>query len=206
MATKDQDNLHDRDSLGAPEEAGLPTDKIREKTPHQQAEVASEDFPADAAGHPPALTNPAGDETDRRQSEARNPGKRMSTIQKALVGGIVGIVAMILYVLFRPPESVTGRTQTYVNQTQSADRQTPYRESGIGGVEQPVPETLDEKGLEFSSRRPLSLKLAEEFYLQQDYNKAYAVYSRLSRNLPADADSEEDFSPAQDGHVRTECR
>ncbi len=193
MATEDQENLHDRDSLGPPQEAGLSTDKTQEQTAQKQAEVASKDSPADADTRPPAPTNPPGTEKDRRHSQTHNRPKRLSTIQKALIGGILAIIAMMLYVLFKPQQSVTGGPRTYVNQTEPADQQTIYRKSGIGGAEQAAPEAIDEKGIEFSSRRALSLKLAEGLYLDQDYEKAYAVYSRLSQNLPADAKSEEDF-------------
>ncbi|UCG46210.1 MAG: tetratricopeptide repeat protein [Phycisphaerales bacterium] len=193
MATKDKENSHNRDSLGPPEDAGSSTDNTREKTPPKRAEVASKDSPADADRRPPATTDPPGTEKDRRHRQTHNRPKRLSTIQKALIGGILAIVAMMLYVLFKPPQSVTGGTGTYLNQTEPGDRQTIYRKSGIGGAEQAAPKVIEETGIEFSSRRSLSLKLAEELYLDQNYGKAYAIYSRLSQNLPAGAKSEEDF-------------
>jgi len=136
--------------------------------------------------------------------------KRFSTLQKALIICILVIAAMLLYASLKSSlDPVAGHAPT------SADRIAPAAQSRHAGASPKPPVEGDPKhrklslesqdaappltsseqqiqGSEpvFGDVQPLSLKVAETFYLQKDYDKAYAAYDRLRQILPSSQKNE----------------
>jgi tetratricopeptide (TPR) repeat protein len=110
--------------------------------------------------------------------------KRFSGIQKVLAVGIVLVTAVLVYELTKTP-SKSGR---------SSPRQTPQKpsrsEHQVKDATQKAPHQNQEPQLTPLATESLSLKLAESFYLQGNYEKACNIYDRLRQSLPTNADSE----------------
>lgn len=108
--------------------------------------------------------------------------KHFSSLQKVFVAGIIVIEAMLLYIVLKPLfwstkkvlKPVARQTSPYVPQVVDAQQ--------VRQLQQPVPS--------FASVEPLSLEIANNFYLQNDYSKAYEAYNQLYLSLSSDADQE----------------
>ena len=125
--------------------------------------------------------------------------KHLSTVQKILVSCIVLIVAMLLYVLLRVParrppqadKSLSKPTREQIPALQGpADSKVSVEDPEQKGL--PQIQKLVVSEAEPSQSPPtagggptegLSLKTAETFYLQKDFNKAYAAYDQLRQGL-----------------------
>lgn len=94
--------------------------------------------------------------------------KRFSTIQKVLVVSIAVIAAILVYELFPAAPTPTVR---------QAPAGPPARDTASGRQIQEPPRLAE------TPAQPLSLKVAETFYLQKDYDKAYAAYNKLRQSL-----------------------
>lgn len=110
--------------------------------------------------------------------------KRFSGIQKVLAVGIMLVTAVLVYELTKNP-SKPGR---------SIPRQTPQKPSNseqqVKDTTKKVTQQNQEPQLKPPATESLSLKLAESFYLQGNYEKACNVYDRLRQSLPPNTDSE----------------
>jgi tetratricopeptide (TPR) repeat protein len=123
--------------------------------------------------------------------------KRFSTLQKVLAVSILIVVSMLIYVLFKSPsESVAGSAAYEARDSAVGTRITAARlpqgradESRAAGHESEG--TSPEPGL--LPTQPLSLKVARNFYVQKDYDKAFAAYDELRRALPASEELLNDF-------------
>jgi len=104
--------------------------------------------------------------------------KRFSTIQKVLVASITVIAAILVYELFPRTPTPTVR-QTPFAKPPAEDIVSPSTASGRQ-IQKPSPTNLVGVG---TSTQPLSLKVAETFYLQKDYYKAYAAYDKLRQSI-----------------------
>lgn len=135
--------------------------------------------------------------------------KRFSTVQKVLAVSIIAIASILLYTLLKS-SSETDSTVTRApakkilpifQQTSSVKplaeqphkpTETNLQTQGITQkISKQVPETYGEgsDGLE-TPTEPLSLKVAQNLYLQKDYDKAYNAYDQLRQNLPKDAEEQ----------------
>lgn len=112
--------------------------------------------------------------------------KRFSTVQKALFVGIVLITAMLLYALMKPPSEPAASPPP----TAPTVRQTSSAKPPIEDAVQELPQQTQESEPLPSPAEPLSLEVAQTFYIEKDYNKAYAAYSQLLQNLPTIAENE----------------
>ena len=117
--------------------------------------------------------------------------KRFSALQKVLVVSIVTIAAILLYTLLKsPPRPATGtmpavqRSPLRISASESSDEDLAQPTSAQTQKPQslPLPRTVLVQG---SPAQPLSLKVADDLYLQADYNRAYAIYDQLHQSLPA---------------------
>ena len=106
--------------------------------------------------------------------------KRFSTIQKVLVVSIAVILAVLVYELFPPAPTPT------IQQTPSLKPPAEDTTSRLTATGQQIrkPSRTNLVGVE-TPTQPLSLKVAETFYVQKDYDKAYAAYNQLRQSLPA---------------------
>ncbi len=129
--------------------------------------------------------------------------KRISLLQAALLAGIVLIVAMMVYVMVKPSSVITPEapsapladqttpttpksdaiSQTIAQEPVQQVAQEPVQQVAQRPVQQTVYQSPRRPEPVLDSGQPLSLEIAQEYYLQADYDKAYAVYDQLSQNL-----------------------
>jgi len=125
--------------------------------------------------------------------------RNLSATQKILVAGIVLIAAVLLYGFLKSPSklviSIAPATQTGHRPQPAANQQAPGElsvpEPGAG--EQSIPQQIQAAfatpGVDsIPPEQPLSLKIAETFYRQADYDKAYAAYFKLYQALEKTTD------------------
>ena len=104
--------------------------------------------------------------------------KRLSSVQKALAAAIVLVAAVLLYAVLRSPPGPT-------DQMRSAASQTPAPEIPVAETVGVTPHEAREAAPLHDSAQPLSLKVAQSFYVNGDYDKALGVYNELHKNVPA---------------------
>ncbi|MFC1676883.1 hypothetical protein ACFL3G_07470 [Planctomycetota bacterium] len=114
--------------------------------------------------------------------------KRISLLQAALLAGIVLIAVLMVYAIVKPSSVILSEAPSapLANQTYPTSpnpiAQQPVQQVAQRPIEQAIyPSPRPEPVLD--PRQPLSLEIAQEYYLQADYDKAYAVYDQLSQNL-----------------------
>jgi len=110
---------------------------------------------------------------------------RFSTLQKIIVASIVAIVAMLLYALVKTPS----RPVTNIASSPTTQRPPLAKPSGDDSA-QVAPQVTEKPESSAQPAQALSLKVAETFYLQKDYEKAYNAYNQLYQNLPTKGEDE----------------
>ncbi|MHC4603380.1 MAG: tetratricopeptide repeat protein, partial [Planctomycetota bacterium] len=114
-----------------------------------------------------------------------------SNLQKVLVVSIVAIVAILLYALLKSlPKPAANRTPTPTSSTTPIVLQTSTSKPPAEHLVQKAPQQIQKPEFVLPSTQPLSLKVAETFYLQKDYGKAYDAYHQLHQTLPKNAEEE----------------
>ncbi|MHC4888030.1 MAG: tetratricopeptide repeat protein [Planctomycetota bacterium] len=114
-----------------------------------------------------------------------------SNLQKVLVVSIVAIVAILLYALLKSlPKPAANRTPTPTSSTTPIVLQTSTSKPPAEHLVQKAPQQIQKPESVLPSTQPLSLKVAETFYLQKDYGKAYDAYHQLHQTLPKNAEEE----------------
>lgn len=204
MATEDQkDVFQDGDESQGPMDAELFAGQIHEELSDSEIFTGDEDFQLFLASQVRAQTaakrtrraDPAPGQLPEVQTHHRN----FSTLQKVLAVSIIIIAAIVVFTLLKSPLLlVTNRHIPPVAQ------QTPPAKPAVEVPEQPRPEQI-QKPEPTPTLRPtptprstptpaptqsLSLKVAQDLYLQADYKKAYAVYNQLGQSLPAGTEEE----------------
>lgn len=124
--------------------------------------------------------------TDSAQSPPGTASeKRFSVLQKILIVSI-GVVSVMLVFSFLKSQSELVSDVEEIGTTRQTDFMEPtakdITQTGLKQPEQP------ETGL--PPDYPLSLKVAQDFYLKKDYNKAYAAFKRLHEALPVGGEEE----------------
>jgi tetratricopeptide (TPR) repeat protein len=114
-------------------------------------------------------------------------GERFSTLQKILIAGIAAIVAMLLYALVKPPSRPPANIEAL-----PATQQAPPAKPSTDDSTQVTQKAVEKSRYIGTSQLtlPTSLKVAETFCLQKDYNKAYDAYNQLYQNLPTKGEEE----------------
>jgi len=184
MATeKQKDNLEENTSE-VPSDHELFAGEVHEELSEREAFAGDEDSykrPADStqdatAGQPAGASQPPLG-LIRHKYYFSNP-------QKVLLVSIVTIVAILLYVLLKSlPEPAAGRTAPTVQQTYTPKPPAEH-------LVQEAPQQIQKPEFMLPPTQPLSLKVAETFYLQKDYDKAYAAYYQLHQTLAKNAEEE----------------
>jgi len=103
--------------------------------------------------------------------------KRLSMVQKILVSCIVLIAAMLLYALLSSIPD-TGYSILDTRQESNIENRVSSIEHQASSQKLVVSEAEPSEAA-FPPTEGLSLKTAETFYLQKDFNKAYAAYDQL---------------------------
>lgn len=104
--------------------------------------------------------------------------KRFSSVQKAIAAAIVLIAAVLLYAVLKPLPEPAG-------QMVSNFRQTQMPETPVTNAIHTTPQQSRKPEPILDSTQPLSLKVAQTFYLNGDYVQASGVYEKLHDSLPA---------------------
>jgi len=170
-------------SSEVPLDSDLFAGEVHRNLSEREVFVGDEDFYRLLANSTPTTSVRSSDNAKR---SLRGPIRRnrFSTLQKAFVAAIITIGAMLLYMVLKPLLWSTDKISTPTTQEISpsnlpvADSKQVVQKQ----VQQPVPL--------FPSTQPLSLDVAREFYLQNDYGQAYAAYNQLLQNLPSGAREE----------------
>jgi len=172
-----------KNSTEVPSDSDLFVSEVHRNLSEREVFVGDEDFYRLLANSTP--TAPV-----RRSAHAerslRGPirHKRFSTLQKAFVVGIITIGVMLLYVVLKPllwpPDKISTPTAQQISPSTLP----------VADSKQVVQEQVQQPATLFPSTQPLSLDVARDFYLQNDYGQAYAVYNQLHQSLPSGAREE----------------
>jgi tetratricopeptide (TPR) repeat protein len=158
--------------------------RVHEELSEREVFVGDEDFYKRLADSAQADT--AQSRLQRAWTGANRPlltptgHKRFSTIQKVLVVSIAVIVAVLVYELF-PPAPPPASQPTHSPKLPAEDTTSRLTAPGQQIQKPSHPDLVDVE----TPTQPLSLKVAETFYTQKDYDKAYAAYNQLRESIPA---------------------
>jgi len=120
--------------------------------------------------------------------------QRFSKLQKILAVSILAVVSMLLYVLFKSPSgSVAGSASIPAEQTMQPAQQQSISSPSVSGSGQVTPTQIHESDPMLLPTQPLSLKVARNYELEKEYDKAFAAYEALRQALPAGEELLKDF-------------
>ncbi|MGB2866182.1 MAG: tetratricopeptide repeat protein [Sedimentisphaerales bacterium] len=120
--------------------------------------------------------------------------KRISTLQKILAVSIIAVISMLLYVLLKSPSGlVAGSASMPADESAQPTGPAPSSSPSVTGSEQVMQAGIHGSEPVLSPTQPLSLKVARNFYLQKEYDKAFAAYNGLRQALPAGEELLKDF-------------
>jgi tetratricopeptide (TPR) repeat protein len=183
MAKEKQKNVIQQSTSEVPSDSELFTGEVRRELSERDVFVGDKDFYKllEDSTQVAVVQQPAG----ARQSPPQSIRyKRFSALQKVLIAAIIVIGAMLLYAVLEPLLRPLNEIPTPTAQ------QARPSESAVEDSTQVVQEQIQKPEPLFPPTQPLSLEVARNFYLQKDYDKAYAVYNQLRQSLPADAEAE----------------
>ncbi len=205
MAAEEQKNVLQQNTSEVPSDSELFTGEVRTELSEREVFVGgevrtelseSEVFVGDedfykllADSTPAAAVQSATSQAAAQTSAQRAPqesirNKRFSSLQKVLVAAILVIGAILLYVLLEPLLRPLNKIPTPTAQ-QAHPSELPVEDSTQAeGSTQVVQEQSQEPQPLFPPAQALSLEVARNFYLQNDYGKAYAAYNQLHQSLP----------------------
>ncbi len=117
--------------------------------------------------------------------------KHLSILQKVLAFSIIIITAMLLYALLKPPKRIASHTGTRLITPQ----RTSPKALTTHDLTKILPTQVQKQQLKNTPVQPLSIKVAQDFYLQKNYSMAYDIYNQLEQDLVAgnEADLLRDF-------------
>ena len=189
MATENQKDIL-QDSVESQEQmdAELFAGQVYEELSDNEIFAGDEDFQLFLASQARAQTaarrTRRADLAPGKLPDVQTHHRNFSTLQKVLAVSIIIIAAIVVFALLKSPLlPVTNRRIPPVAQ------QTPPAKPAVEVPEQPRPEQIQKpESTPTPTTTPtqsLSLKVAQDLYLQADYKKAYAVYNQLRQSLPA---------------------
>jgi len=184
MATEyQQDILEESSDNQGPADAGLFAGEVHEELSDRETFAGDEDFYKLLASQGTAQTA-----ATPSQPTETGPGeipkvpiwhKYFSAFLKALAVSIVVIAAILLYIFLKSPLVLVTNWHP-----PSLAQQTPT------APKPPVPEQTQKPESVPPLTQPVSLKVAQDLYLQKDYDNAYAAYDQLRQSLPTGAEEE----------------
>ena len=184
MAAEEQNNVLQQNTSEVPSDSELFTGEVRRELSERDVFVGDEDFYKllEDFSQAAEVQQPAG----ASQIPLRPiQHKRFSGLQKVLIAAIIVIGAILLYALLEPLLRPLLRPLDKIP-TPTAQQARPS-ESPVEDSAQVVQEQIQKPEPLFPPTQPLSLEVARNFYLQKDYDKAYAAYNQLRQSLPAGA-------------------
>ena len=111
--------------------------------------------------------------------------KRFSSIQKVIAAAIVLIAAMLVYVFSKSPSvSIANLSSEPTSQIAPAAPLTQAPKLPVAEAAPLTSQQIQEPEPKLDSTQPLSLKVAQTFYLNGDYDQALRVYEKLHTSLP----------------------
>jgi len=212
MAAEEQKNVLDEDGISEVQSDGeIFTDDahegslkadigqsdlgIQEELSEYELFAGDEDFYnllAESSRQAP-VEQPVG-ERQRPQRLNHYKYQRFSTLQKILAVSIIAIVSMLLYVLLKSPSGlVAGLASIPAGESAQPTEQAPVSMASVDSSQQVMQAPIQEPEPVLSPTQPLSLTVARNFYLQKEYDKAFAAYKELRQALPAGEELLRDF-------------
>jgi len=163
--------------------------QVQEELSDSEIFAGDEDFQLFLAGQAREQTaarrTRRADSVQGRLPEVLTAHRNFSALQKILAVSII-IIAAILVFTFLKSSLLLGTNR----HSPPAAQQTPPAKPAVEVPEQTTPDQTRKPEPASTTTQPLSLKVAQDIYLQADYKKAYDVYNQLSQNLPAGAEEE----------------
>jgi tetratricopeptide (TPR) repeat protein len=181
-ATKDKHTVLKENSPESLSDRELFAGQAHEVLSEREVFAENEDFYKLIADSPQAIPagQPAG--TNQLWPAVIRPD-RFSTLQKIITAGIAVIVAVLLYSLLKHPADTAASPAT-----QQLSIGEPSTEDSSQAAHKAVEKSRYIGTAQLT--QSISLKVAETFYLQKDYDKAYNAYNQLYQNLPTNGDEE----------------
>jgi len=179
MAKKKPQTIVEEDSLEVPS-GQKSTDEARKELTEREVFTGDEEFYEFMARQGQVQVDTDRSNKARKSLQVGFLLKRFSTLQKVLALSIIVTTAMLLYALLKSASKFTANTQTVPVTQQTTSPETSAAEDSA----QVQPQQLQEPQFVPHSIQPLSLKVAQDFYLQKDYGMAYKTYTQLQQGLP----------------------
>jgi tetratricopeptide (TPR) repeat protein len=207
MAKRKRQTARKKDNPEELSDAGLPAGEPHEDLSKHKVLATDEDShgqlrePTQVAATQQSAHQPAHRTSGSSLSPIRQA--RFSTVQKILVVGIGLLATMVLYGLLKSPSRpAAGLAKTLTDQAASAGARMPANQSAtsvpqvpprsaFSGSQQAPPKAKKPEAGSLPTE-PLSLKVAQDFYLQRDFHKAYVAFDQIRQSLPADEESTAD--------------
>ena len=179
MAKKKPKTILEEDSLEVPS-SQKSTDEARKDISEREVFTEDEEFYEFMARQ--GQVQVTTDQSDKTEKSLRVWFllKRFSILQKVLALSIIVTIAMLLYALLKPALKFTTYAQTVPVARQTTSPEAPTSEDSA----QVRPQQLQEPQFVPPSIQALSLKVAQDFYLQKDYRMACKTYNQLQQGLP----------------------
>ncbi len=186
IAEEQQSNTEDKQTIA--EEQQSNTEDRESIIEGDTSEVSSEDELFAGQAHEELSEQDvfAGDEDfyglledSARQPQGLISYKRFSTLQKILIVSIVVVSAILVFSLLKSPLELLTDLKTLLATPKTPSPKPPARViTQVGQQQTQKLQTLLPPG------HPLSLEVAQDLYLQKDYDKAYAAYNSLHQAVP----------------------
>ena len=178
-----QDILEESSDNQGPADAGLFAGEVHEELSDRETFAGDEDFYKLLASQGTAQTavtpSPNTETGPGEIPKAPIWHKYFSAFLKALAVSIVVIAAILLYIFLKSPLVLVTNWHP-----PSLAQQTPTT------PKPPAPEQIQKPESVPPLTQPVSLKVAQDPYLQKDYDNAYAAYDQLRQSLPTGAEEE----------------
>ena len=198
MTTENQkDVFQDSAESQGPMDAELFAGQVHEELSDSEIFTGDEDFQLFLAGQARAQTaarrTRRADPAPGQLPDVQIHHKNFSTLQKILAVSII-IISAILVITLLKSYLLPGANRY----TPIIVQQSPPPKSVVEVPEEPKTEQIQKPETapkptpkpKLTPTQPLSLKVAQDLYLQADYKKAYAVYNQLSQSLPGGTEEE----------------
>jgi tetratricopeptide (TPR) repeat protein len=184
MATEDQQDILETSSDNqGPADAELFAAQVQEELSEHEIFAGDEDYHKLLAsqGTIKATATPSQQANTGTGESTKQPIRHryVSAFLRALVVSIVVIAVILLYMFLKSPLVLVTNWQL-----PSLAQQTPTT------PKPPIQGQIQKPESASPSTQSVSLKLAQDLYLQGDYDKAYVAYDQLRRSLPTGAKEE----------------
>jgi tetratricopeptide (TPR) repeat protein len=196
MAIEEQKNVLEETTSGLISDKELFAGEVHVELSERDVFAGDEDFyKLLTDSTQPNVIQPVTEPPNIRGSEHKFSKKsiltRLSLLQKILIICIVAIGSMLLYGLLKPKlRPIINSTQTSIEQVTPNVQQIPDSTLPVTNSIQLIQEQAQKPEPVLASNQSMSLKVARDFYMQEEYDKAYAVYQQLRENLPAGPEEE----------------